>query len=476
MKLLALALILAAELGSVSFPTSTKNPAAQAEFERGVAALHSFWYEEAEAAFRRARELDPQFVMAYWGEAMTHNHPIWQEQDREAARAILAKAPKTADPRERDWLATLEVLYGEGDKRSRDLAYEEAMGKLAAKYGDAESQSFHALAIIGTMDRGDEDARRQIRAAAILEPLVDAHPDHPGILHYLIHAYDDPLHAPLGLRAARRYAQVAPAAHHALHMPSHIFLQLGMWNEAAASNEHAYAASKAWVARAKLPGSKRDLHSLQWLQYIYLQQGRRDDARRLLDELPQETAITDRERSARAWMTARWIAETGEPLDPATAEDVAEAAHCAAPAYGSSNAARYAEALLAIRRGASPASPIAALASAREAATDPIEKRTLEVTELALRAMELRKQGKLAEALELAKRAAAIEETLGAPSGPPDVLKPSHELYGELLLAAGKAEEAAEQFRVSLQRMPNRAASLAGLRTAAQAQAAKPAP
>jgi tetratricopeptide (TPR) repeat protein len=466
MHIVAAALLLAASLGSVSFPTSTKNPAAQAEFERGLAALHSFWYEEAEGSFRRAQKADPEFAMAYWGEAMTHNHPIWQEQDREAARAILARAPKAPTAREQDWIATLEVLYGEGTKRERDLAYEQALGKLASKYADdSEAKAFHALAILGTMDKGPDDARRQIRAAAILEPLMASMPDHPGVLHYAIHAYDDPLHAPLGLRAARRYAQVAPEAHHALHMPSHIFLQLGMWNEAAASNEQSWAASKAWVTRDKLPSAKRDLHSLQWLQYIYLQQGKREEAKKLLSEV--ENPMSPRERSARAWMTARWIVETGEPLHAiAPGADEDDDAHCAAPAYGVGQAANYADALLAIRRGQSPASPLAALAAAREAASDPIEKRTLEVAELALEAMELRKQGKLPEALALAEKAAKIEESLGAPSGPPDVLKPSHELYGELLLAAGKPKEALEQFRISLQRMPNRAASLAGLEAA----------
>ncbi len=471
MNILAFTLLLAAELGSVSFPATTQNPAAQAELERGLAALHSFWYEEAAASFKRAQQLDPQLAMAFWGEAMTHNHPIWQEQDREAARAILATAPPAPTERERDWFAPLHVLYGEGSKRERDLAYEEAFAKLAAKYpNDTEAQAFHALAILGTMDKGGDDPRRQIRAASILEPLLDAHPDHPGVLHYTIHAYDDPLHAPLGLRAAHRYAQVAPAAHHALHMPSHIFLQLGMWKEAAASNEHAWAASEAWVVRDKLSGAKRDLHSLQWLQYIYLQQGRRDEARKLLAEVSDEASTTPREQSARAWMTARWIAETGEPLEAAAGAEAAEDAHCAAPAYGSSNVAHYANALLAIRNGRAATSSIAAIAAAREAAKDPIEKRTLEVSELALRAMELRAQKKLAKALELARRAAEIEETIGTPSGPPDVLKPSHELYGELLLAAGKPKEAMEQFRISLQRMPNRAASLAGLEAAASAQ------
>lgn len=470
MNIFAFALILAAELGSVSFPTSTKNAAAQAEFERGVAALHSFWYEEAAAYFQRAQKLDPQFAMAWWGEAMTHNHPIWMEQDREAALAILARAPASTSPLERDWRATLDVLYGEGAKRERDLAYEKALGAMVEKYpANIEVKAFHALAVLGTMYRDAGAMRKQIRAAAILQPLGASHPDHPGVLHYTIHAYDDPLHAPLGLRAAYRYSRVAPAAHHALHMPSHIFLQLGMWKEAAASNEASYGASKAWVERDKLPSAKRDLHSLQWLQYIYLQQGRRDEAKALLAEVPADSATSDRERSARAWMTARWIVETGEPLNMATpGYDAKEAAHCAAPRYDSSKAVHYATGLLAIRRGDAPAAQAAieSLVTAREIATLPAEKWTLEAMELTLRAMELRRTGKLTEALDFAKRATAVEELLGAPSGPPDVLKPSHELYGELLLEAGRPKEAIEQFRISLERMPNRAASLAGMNAA----------
>jgi tetratricopeptide (TPR) repeat protein len=437
----------AADLGSVAFPTSAKNAEAQALFERGTAALHSFWYEEAADAFRQARALEPSFAMAYWGEAMTHNHPIWMEQDRDAARAILAALPKDAgNAREREWLSTLDVLYGDGDKRTRDLAYEKALGALAAKYpDDLEVQTFHALAILGTMTRGADDARRQVAAAAILEPLLAKAPEHPGVLHYMIHAYDDPLHAPLGLRAARRYARVAPAAHHALHMPSHIFLQLGMWDEAAASNEQSYAASKAWVERAKLPSSKRDLHSLTWLHYIYLQQNRREDAKRLLSEV--ETAMSERERSTRARMLAAWAVETGEAVEDASGSDVEEG-HCAAGATTPNDAALYARALTAIRKGD--------FARAESAIASLKGNTTSDVMALTLRAMAEQKRGKLAKAIELAEQAVAKEETLGAPSGPPDVLKPAYELYGELLSAAGRCDEAREQFRKSLLRTPNR--------------------
>jgi tetratricopeptide (TPR) repeat protein len=437
----------AADLGSVAFPTSATNAEAQALFERGLAALHSFWYEEAADAFQKARALEPSFAMAYWGEAMAHNHPIWMEQDRDAARAVLARLPKDAgNAREREWLSTLDVLYGDGDKRTRDLAYEKALGALAEKHpDDLEAQAFHALAILGTMTRGADDARQQVAAAAILEPLLAKAPEHPGVVHYMIHAYDDPLHAPLGLRAARRYARIAPAAHHALHMPSHIFLQLGMWEEAAASNEQSYAASKAWVERAKLPSSKRDLHSLTWLHYIYLQQNRREDAKRLLSEV--ETGTSERERSTRARMLAAWAVETGEAVEDASGSDEEEA-HCAAGTATSSDAAHYARALTAIRKDD--------VARAESAIASLNGNTTSEVMALTLRAMLEQKRGKLAKAIELARQAVAKEETLGAPSGPPDVLKPAHELYGELLSAAGRCDEAREQFRRSLLRTPNR--------------------
>jgi tetratricopeptide (TPR) repeat protein len=448
--LLALAYPLsAADLGSVAFPTSATSPEAQALFERGLAALHSFWYKEAANSFRAARELEPSFAMAYWGEAMTHNHPIWMEQDRDAALAILEALPKGAgNVREREWLATLDVLYGKGDKRTRDAAYERALTALAARYpGDLEAQAFRALAVLGTMNRDAGDATKQVRAAAILEPLAARAPEHPGVLHYTIHAYDDPLHASLGLRAARRYSQVAPSAHHALHMPSHIFLQLGMWDEAAKSNEESYAASVAWVERAKLPSSKRDLHSLTWLHYIYLQQDRRDDAKRLLAEVSGERGMSERERSTRARMLATWAVETGEPVELTAAGKDEGAQHCAAPYTTSGDAALFARALDAIRRGD------------LDAANVPLSDDVMQWT---VKAMIERKRGNLSKAIAHARRAVALEEADAPPSGPPDVLKPSHELLGELLAAAGRCDEAKEAFRKSLLRTPNRRLSRIG--------------
>lgn len=461
-------------LGSIAFPNSGK-PEAQAAFVRGVAALHNFWYDEAEEAFRQAEAIDPGFALAYWGEAMTHNHPIWMEVDVSAGLTALGKGKTAKAPtaREQAYLDAVAILYGDGEKAQRDRAYEEAMGKLAAAYpDDAEAQAFHALAILGTMQRDEPDARKQIRAAAILEPLFATHPDHPGVLHYLIHAYDDPLHAPLGLRAARLYAKVAPAAFHALHMPSHIFLQLGMWPETSASNEQSYAASKAIVERKKQPSSRRDLHSLSWLQYSYLQQGRLADAKKLLDEVKPFAGESDRERTTRERMQARYAIETGDwsvlPEEPKAAVAAAKSeghVGCAAPYSQSGEALRFAYGLRAIARGdVAGAAAAASKLGERRASQSGTDARTTEVMQRELEALVRSAEGKSSEALEILAGAVKVEETLGAPSGPPDVLKPAHELYGELLLKAGRREEAREQFRQSLLRMPNRTASVEGAR------------
>ncbi|HSL83986.1 MAG TPA: tetratricopeptide repeat protein, partial [Thermoanaerobaculia bacterium] len=309
------------ELGRVEM-AATGAPEARPWFERGVAALHSFWYDEAAKAFRQAREIDPGFVLAYWGEAMTHNHPIWDQVELDEGRAALAtlaptpaeRAAKAPTERERAYLAAVELLFAEnGEKHARDEAYLEAMARLAERWpDDFEARTFHALALEGVAYGGGVPDERRfsllMRAAAELEELFDDRPDHPGVLHYLIHAYDDPVHAPLGLRAARLYAEVAPAAHHALHMPSHIFVQLGRWDQAAASNEDAWAASAAWVEEDGLPLGHRDYHSLSWLLYAYLQQGRLAAARELLDLVGRDAEASPGRRleHARDERTARY--------------------------------------------------------------------------------------------------------------------------------------------------------------------------
>jgi tetratricopeptide (TPR) repeat protein len=272
------------QLGNVTFENSGAQKA-QASFLRGLAALHSFWYEEALEAFREATAIDPDFMLGYWGQAMALNHPLWSEQDTTSARQIVAKFKDSANlsQRERDYLAAVRLLYGEGDKRARDEAYSAAMEKVyRACPNDLDGAAFYALSLLGIVNPEHKSYRVQARAGAIALEVYRQNPNHPGAAHYIIHAFDDPDHAILALPAARRYASIAPEAHHARHMPSHIFLQLGMWPEAAASNESAWEASETWMKRKNLSPSVRDYHSLHWLLYVYLQQGRYAKAEALL--------------------------------------------------------------------------------------------------------------------------------------------------------------------------------------------------
>ncbi|HYS53906.1 MAG TPA: hypothetical protein VER58_09130 [Thermoanaerobaculia bacterium] len=411
------------QLGTIVFANSGK-PEAQAAFLRGVLLLHNFAYPQAKSAFVEAQKIDPNFALAYWGEAMTYNHPIWNQVDVDKGRGVLERVKSlNASPRERGYIEALEALYGEGDKTTRDYAYEKAMQRVAnANPDDIEAQVFWALSILGSREWHQLDERRSIAAAAILEPLFPAHGEHPGVLHYLIHAYDDPVHAPLGLRAARLYARVASSAPHALHMPSHIFLQLGMWDDAARSNEAAYALSKKW--------GEPDLHSLSWLQYVYLQEHRYADARRLLDEA---SGSDHHAAGVRETMRVRYGVETGD--------------------YAFDFTERVGKALRAIAEKR--------FDDAQKAIDDQPKKSDQTETD-ELRALLASARGRMDEALKYAEAAIKSEEKLGVPSGPPDDFKPAHELYGELLLKVGRRKEAAEQFQMSLLRTPNRARSLSG--------------
>ncbi|HVQ37008.1 MAG TPA: tetratricopeptide repeat protein, partial [Pyrinomonadaceae bacterium] len=259
------------QLGKVEFPTSGSEKA-HAHFLRGLAALHSFWYEEALEAFRESTRIEPDFMMGYWGEAMAQNHPLWSEQDAPAARQVIARikeAPKLT-ARERAYLGAVKLLYGDGEKRQRDEAYSAAMERVYRDFPeDLDAAAFYSLSLLGMMRSDEKSYRLQARAGAIALEVYQKNPNHPGAAHYIIHAFDDPEHAILALPAARRYANIAPEAHHARHMPSHIFLQLGMWPEAAASNEAAWESSDAWMKRKNLSPSVRDYHSLHWLLYVY---------------------------------------------------------------------------------------------------------------------------------------------------------------------------------------------------------------
>jgi len=226
--------------------------------------------------------------MAYWGKALSYNMPIWGEQDFEAARAVLKSLAPTREERlakapterERDYLASVEQLYGDGDKTERDASYSAALGELSRKYpDDLDARAFYALSLLA-LTGTTRDTANYMRGAAEAEAVYEVNPRHPGALHYLIHAYDDPVHAPLGLRAARRYGKVAGGAAHAQHMPSHIFFALGLWDDAIAANIDSLA-----TARAEGGGG---YHPLEWLNYAYLQEGRLEEAAELMADTHEE--------------------------------------------------------------------------------------------------------------------------------------------------------------------------------------------
>ena len=494
------------QLGRVEFPTSGSEKA-QAHFLRGLAALHSFWYEEALEAFQESTKVEPDFAMGYWGEAMSYNHPLWSEQDIAAARQVLAKikeSPKLTK-RERAYLNAVKQLYGEGDKSARDAAYSVAMEKVYRAYpDDLDAAAFYSLSLLGRVRPEDKSYRLQAQAGAIALDVYQKNPNHPGAAHYIIHAFDDPDHAILALPAARRYAEIAPEAHHARHMPSHIFLQLGMWPEAAASNLSAWESSDAWMKRKKLSLNVRDYHSLHWLTYVYLQQGRYNEAEQLLNlmkKVMSESTYDNKLRpayyennyaamaSAFVIETERWNLAAGlfpeSKAAPATSEQSAMNAnqgshggHGATPVPAGNAAATvrassanlmlpfFVRGLAAAVNGGAIDQSLAGLETLRSdnvpARTTMVTIRTLEIS--ALSASMKKDHDK---AIELMKKATALEEEMSPPYGPPNLVKPTHELFGEILLRAGKPAEAAEQFKVALLRQPNRARSLLGAARAA---------
>ena len=277
------------DFGEVAFANSGP-PSAQADFLLGLAQLHNFEYEDAAEHFRKAQQAAPDFVMAFWGEAMTQNHPVWHEEDVADAREILkrlaptseARLAKAPTEREKLYLRSAEVLFGDGTKEERARQYESLLAEIRRKFPeDVDGAAFYALATLGTAEHG-RDFVTYMRAAAVLEEVFRQHPHHPGVVHYLIHCYDDSVHAPLGLRAARIYSKIAPNAGHAQHMTSHIFLSLGMWEDEVKANETAMAVVNQARQKAGRPPAMCG-HYNEWLEYGYLQQGRVADARRVLE-------------------------------------------------------------------------------------------------------------------------------------------------------------------------------------------------
>jgi tetratricopeptide (TPR) repeat protein len=463
------------------------SPAGQsppAEFLRGVVALHNFEYEEANEAFKRIQNSHPDFAMAYWGEAMTYHQTLWRNEDVAAGRRALtrlgatpaARASKTIIPKEQALLAAVDALFGEGDTATRRAAYADAMRALYTRHpDDAEVASFYALALLGTMSRsliGYVDNHEghsaslagsdtQQRVADILGKVLLSHPEHPGALHYLLHNYDDPEHARLALASARTYAKVAPQSSHALHMPAHIFVQLGMWEDAAASDRAAFAASDAWVKAKGLPAAMRSYHALSWLQYELLQLGRYREAWDTMGELaPLVKAGGDLTLlSDLSSMRARYVVESrrwevlANELNFGNVNELYAIGASAARSGNPLLAERARQGLLARSQSAQEGDLRPAIAI--------MEREVAALIELAA--------GRREQAVEILEAATQAELKLPPPLGLPAPIKPAPELLGEVLLELGRPAEAIAPFRQALSRNANRTLSRLGLARASAA-------
>jgi tetratricopeptide (TPR) repeat protein len=456
-------------LGTIDFPTSGA-PAAHAQFIRGVLLLHSFEYRDAAQAFREAQRSDAGFAMAYWGEALTYTHPLWNEQDVNAARAVLQRLGPTPDarrakaptPRERAYLRAVEILYADGSKGHRDTAYSLAMQRLVARFpADREAQVFYAASLLG-LSQGVRNVPTYMRAAAIVAPVFLDNPDHPGAAHLLIHCYDDPIHAPLGLPAARAYSKIAPDAAHAQHMTTHIFLALGMWDEVVSQNEIASGRDHAaWAPD----------HYTQWLGYGYLQQGRYGQALRHLELMQQNMHKSRRGRAVLAQMRAEYVVNTEQWDSPSlqwnidlttvrardAAVDAFVAGLSALKRGDRAGADRGLADLTAVNRNRAPV----AAGQERDRVPAIVEKELQALLRLA--------DGAVADAVALMQQAAALEDAMPVEFGPPADVKPVHELFGEILLQVGRPRGAQREFARALQLAPKRALSLLGLGRAAVA-------
>jgi tetratricopeptide (TPR) repeat protein len=457
------------EIGRIDFPTSGR-PDAQAHFIRGVLWFYNFGYDDAIEEFREAQRLDPEFAMAYWGEALSYNQPVWFTQNPDAARAVLAKlgptpdarAAKTPTPREKAYLHAVEMLYGDGAKEARDTAYADAMRDLSSKYpDDLEAACLYAFALLGTVALGQHDTPAAMKAGEIGETVFQKNARHPGAAHAIIHAFDDRDHAARALPAARAYAQIAPQSSHARHMPAHIFLQLGLWDEAAAADHASWTVSVDRVRTRGLSIAERDYHSLSWLVYEYLQQGKFAAARDAIKPFEEALATGDPRRrdelaTVRAYYTVE--SEDWQPIGSRRSYDNADEL--------------FALGLGAATGGDTDRAQVVLDTMRRLAQTDPEPgRRVLEIImERQLTALVEMGEGRVDAALIAAAEAARQEEALPRPVGRARPVKPSHELLGELLLRAGRPAEAVSQFERSLWRSANRSRSVLGLARAARDQ------
>ena len=468
------------KLGTVLFPTCCV-PAVQKQFQRGVAMLHSFWYEEAERTFKEVAKADAACAMAHWGVAMSYFHPIWDGRGPDAAvlkkgseSVAQAKALPTKSEREHDYISAIEAFYKDSDKldhRTRVLAYEAAMESVYKRYlDDREAAAFYSLALLGTVAASpvDKTLERQKKAGAIAEKVFVSEPNHPGAAHYVIHAYDYPSLADRALLAARSYAKIAPDAPHALHMPSHIFTRLGLWQESIDSNTaSARAAHKVGMAG-------EELHASDYLEYAYLQTGQDEQAKRVLDQMATNKA------GLPSYFAGVYATATMPALYVIERRRWAEAAKLEVPSGSPGGKLAWADATVHFARALGSAytgdlegagQAIQKLEAARNALTELQETYwagQVEIQRLQAAGALAFTQGRKDEALQLLRLAADMEDASEKHPVTPGPVTPAREALGDLLLELNRPAEALGAFESTLQRSPNRFNALYGAATAAQ--------
>jgi tetratricopeptide (TPR) repeat protein len=483
--------------GTVDFPVSCA-PAVQAEFTRGVALLHSFFYEEARRIFTDVAAKDPTCPMAQWGIAMTWWHPIWtpptaNEMSAGKAAADKAMAMKAGSNREREFITALNAYYSTPDgpaggevgqschgpvgPRDRVVAYEKAMRRLCERYpDDFEAQTFYALAVLaaGYANPTDATLSKQLEAAGILEKLWKENPQHPGVVHYLIHSYDYPAYAERGLAAARSYSSIAPWVPHALHMPSHIFTRLGMWEDSIAANRSSADASRAYAAmRHREATEAEELHALDYMAYSYLQQAEDAKAKEIAD-----FAATVRKTNPELEFSGAY-ALAAIPARYALERNAwSEAAVLRVPALPHWSSFPFMEALIEYSHALGRAhtgdlegarKAMDRMRQLRDSTKDSkfdYFKRQLDLQVQAASAWTAYGEGKKEDALGLLRRTADAEDILGKHPVSPGALVPAREQLGDLLLKLGRPKEAQQEFEAALKIYPGR---FRGLYGAAQA-------
>ena len=474
-------------LGVVHIEVSGKEKALP-HFEKGLLLLHSFEYDDALEAFKFAQEIDPQMPMAFWGEAMTYNHSLWSEQNYDEARNTLAKLDEIdlnekATELERDLIAAVQLLYERNkQKEERDQAYSEFMKGLTQKYpANHEVAAFYAISLLAVSPQ-DRNEDRYEAGASIAQKIIQENPNHPGALHYLIHSYDDPNHAALALDAANAYAKVAPDASHALHMPSHIYAALGMWDEVISSNINSYGASVSRKERKNLDNDALGYHAFHWLAYGYLQKENAEEAKKMVLQMTQFASEkpSKKARVHNVFLKGSYLVETNDwsgaiadiKIDVSDLNiSIRSQYHFleGMKAYTNGNRNALQEIIDKMAQDEDRSSFVLTNGAAKLCANvtrDEISER--DILESQIRQFQLKGlAATMDENLELAEsfllKSIELESSTSYSFGPPFIQKPTNELYADWLMAQGQAEAAQAYYKKCLENRPNRLLSLKGM-------------